>query len=182
MLPNRFPDQGAAPQYNTVDATLWYFHAVSAYVEASGDQQLLRDLFPVLLDLIEWHRRGTRFGIKVDKEDGLLRAGEVGGQLTWMDAKIGDRVITPRIGKPVEINALWHFALASMARWAQILSEQRVKLLLRFQFGCAVAAAGHVLLQFVAGVVRQLAVNLEHDIFSNPFTLHKLLPLSSSQA
>ena len=126
MLPNRFPDQGAAPQYNTVDATLWYFHAVSAYVEASGDHELLRDLFPVLLDLIEWHRRGTRFGIKVDKEDGLLRAGEVGGQLTWMDAKIGDRVITPRIGKPVEINALWHFALASMARWAQILSEQRV--------------------------------------------------------
>jgi len=124
MLPNRFPDQGAAPEYNTVDATLWYFHAVSAYFEASADQQLLRDLFPVLREIIEWHRRGTRFGISVDPEDGLLRAGEPGVQVTWMDAKTGDNVITPRIGKPVEINALWHFALVSMARWAQILSEQ----------------------------------------------------------
>jgi predicted glycogen debranching enzyme len=126
MLPNRFPDKGEAPEYNTADATLWYFHAVSAYVEASGDQELLRDLFPVLLDIVEWHRKGTRFGIKVDAEDGLLRAGEPGVQLTWMDAKFGARVITPRSGKAVEINALWHFALASMARWAQILSEQRV--------------------------------------------------------
>jgi predicted glycogen debranching enzyme len=124
MLPNRFPDQGAAPEYNTVDATLWYFHAVSAYFEASGDQQLLRELFPVLRDILEWHRRGTRFGIKVDAKDGLLRAGEPGAQVTWMDAKIGERAVTPRIGKPVEINALWHFALVSMARWAQILSEQ----------------------------------------------------------
>jgi len=126
MLPNRFPDQGEAPEYNTVDATLWYFHALSAYVEASGDQELLRDLFPALLEIIEWHRRGTRFGIKVDAEDGLLRAGERGVQLTWMDAKVGNRVITPRIGKPVEVNALWHFALASMARWAQMLHEQRL--------------------------------------------------------
>jgi len=126
MLPNRFPDQGEAPEYNTVDATLWYFHAVGAYVEASGDQELLRDLFPALLDIVEWHRRGTRFGIKVDAQDGLLRAGAPGVQLTWMDAKVENRVITPRIGKPVEINALWHFALASMARWAQLLSEQRL--------------------------------------------------------
>jgi predicted glycogen debranching enzyme len=126
MLPNRFPEQGEAPEYNTVDATLWFFHAVSVYVEASGDQDLLRDLFPVMVDIFEWHRRGTRFGIKVDAEDGLLRAGEPGVQLTWMDAKVGDRVITARIGKPVEINALWHFALASMARWAQMRSEQRL--------------------------------------------------------
>jgi len=126
MLPNRFPDQGAAPEYNTVDATLWYFHAVHAYVEASGDRDLLRELFPVLLDLIEWHQRGTRFGIKVDAADGLLHAGAPGAQVTWMDAKVGDQAITPRIGKPVEINALWHFALASMARWAQLLSEQRI--------------------------------------------------------
>jgi predicted glycogen debranching enzyme len=126
MLPNRFPDQGAAPQYNTADATLWYFHALSTYLDASGDQELLRELFPVLLEIIEWHHKGTRFGIKVDAADGLLRAGEPGVQLTWMDAKYGERVITPRIGKPVEINALWHFALASMARWAQMLSEQRV--------------------------------------------------------
>jgi predicted glycogen debranching enzyme len=126
MLPNRFPDRGEAPEYNTVDATLWYFHALNGYVEASGDLELLRDLFPALLDIVEWHRRGTRFGIKVDAEDGLLRAGEPGVQLTWMDAKVGNRVITPRIGKPVEVNALWHFALASMARWAQTLREQRL--------------------------------------------------------
>jgi predicted glycogen debranching enzyme len=126
MVPNRFPEHGAAPEYNTVDATLWYFHALNAYVEASADHELLRDLFPRLLEIIEWHRRGTRFGIKVDAEDGLLRAGEPGVQLTWMDAKVGDRVITPRIGKPVEVNALWHFALACMGRWAQTLHEQRV--------------------------------------------------------
>jgi len=125
MLPNRFPERGAAPEYNTADATLWYFHALSAYVDASGDQDLLRELFPVLVDILEWHRRGTRFGIKVDAADGLLHAGEPGVQVTWMDAKVGTQVITPRIGKPVEINALWHFALASMARWAQLLSKQR---------------------------------------------------------
>jgi predicted glycogen debranching enzyme len=124
MLPNRFPEHGKSPDYNTVDATLWFFHAVNAYVEASGDQELLRELFPILRDIVEWHRRGTRFGIKVDAEDGLLCAGEPGAQVTWMDAKVGDRVVTPRIGKPVEINALWHFAIVSMARWAQILREQ----------------------------------------------------------
>jgi predicted glycogen debranching enzyme len=124
MLPNRLPERGEAPEYNTVDATLWYFHALNAYVEASGDQELLRDLFPALLEIVDWHRRGTRFGIKVDAEDGLLRAGEPGVQLTWMDAKVGNRVVTPRIGKPVEVNALWHFALACMAKWAQTLSEQ----------------------------------------------------------
>jgi predicted glycogen debranching enzyme len=124
MLPNRLPERGEAPEYNTVDATLWYFHALNAYVEASGDQELLRDLFPALLEIVDWHRRGTRFGIKVDAEDGLLRAGEPGVQLTWMDAKIGNRVVTPRIGKPVEVNALWHYALACMAKWAQTLREQ----------------------------------------------------------
>jgi predicted glycogen debranching enzyme len=123
MLPNRLPEQGGAPEYNSADATLWYFHALSAYVEASGDHALLRELFPALHDIFEWHRRGTRFGIKVDAEDGLLRAGEPGVQLTWMDAKVNDQVITPRIGKPVEINALWHLALTARARWARILSE-----------------------------------------------------------
>jgi predicted glycogen debranching enzyme len=125
MLPNRLPEHGAgAPEYNTADATLWFFHALSAYVEASGDHELLRELFPTLTDIFEWHQRGTRFGIKVDADDGLLRAGEPGVQLTWMDAKVNDQVVTPRIGKPVEINALWHFALAAMARWAKILREQ----------------------------------------------------------
>src|SRR4030095_15104013 len=125
MLPNRFPDGGEAPEYNTVDATLWYFHAIDAYLETTGDQQLLRDLYPMLRDIIDWHRRGTRFGIRVDAADGLLFAGEPGVQLTWMDAKIGDWVVTPPIGKPVEINALWHFALDRMAKWSAALGDKR---------------------------------------------------------
>jgi predicted glycogen debranching enzyme len=125
MLPNRFPDGGEPPEYNTVDATLWYFHAIAAYLEASGDRSLLRDLYPVLRDIVDWHRRGTRYGIRVDAQDGLLFAGAPGVQLTWMDAKIGDWVVTPRIGKPVEINALWHYALTQMAAWARELKDRQ---------------------------------------------------------
>jgi len=124
MLPNRFPDGGEAAEYNTVDATLWMFHAVSAYLDATGDRALLRDLYPALREIIEWHRRGTRYGIRVDARDGLLFAGEAGVQLTWMDAKVGDWVVTPRTGKAVEINALWHFALSRMALWARGLNDQ----------------------------------------------------------
>jgi predicted glycogen debranching enzyme len=124
MLPNRFPDGGEAPEYNTADATLWYFHAIDTYIEATGDDRLLRDVYPTLREIIDWHRRGTRYGIHVDPEDGLLRAGEPGVQLTWMDAKIGDWVVTPRTGKPVEINALWYFALSCMARWANLLADR----------------------------------------------------------
>jgi predicted glycogen debranching enzyme len=124
MLPNRFPDGGEAPEYNTVDATLWYFHALDAYLEGTGDQRILRDLYPTLREIVDWHRRGTRFGIRVDPRDGLLFAGERGVQLTWMDAKIGDWVVTPRIGKAVEINALWHFALLRMSRWARALNDR----------------------------------------------------------
>jgi predicted glycogen debranching enzyme len=123
MLPNHFPDGGDPPQYNSVDATLWYFHAIDAYLQASTDHALLRDLYPTLRDIIDWHRRGTRYGIAVDPNDGLLRAGVAGVQLTWMDAKFGDWVVTPRIGKAVEVNALWHFALEHMATWAQILGQ-----------------------------------------------------------
>jgi predicted glycogen debranching enzyme len=125
MLPNRFPDGGEEPEYNTVDATLWYFHAVAAYLAATADQALLRDLYPALRDILDWHRRGTRYGIHVDPEDGLLFAGQPGVQLTWMDAKLGDCVVTPRIGKPVEINALWHYVLSQMAAWARILKDRR---------------------------------------------------------
>jgi predicted glycogen debranching enzyme len=125
MLPNRFPDGGEAPEYNTVDATLWMFHAVSAYLEATSDRALLRDLYPTLREIIEWHQRGTRYGIRVDTRDGLLFAGEAGVQLTWMDAKVGDWVVTPRTGKAVEINALWHFALSRMALWAGSLNDRR---------------------------------------------------------
>lgn len=114
MLPNRFPDNGTAPEYNTVDATLWYFHAVDQYTYASGDLALAAELYPMLADIIDWHLRGTRYGIKVDPRDGLLAAGVPGVQLTWMDARIGDWVVTPRIGKAVEINALWYNALKVM--------------------------------------------------------------------
>src|SRR5262245_7129401 len=125
MLPNRFPDGGEAPEYNTVDATLWMFHAIAAYLDATGDRMLLRDLYPTLREIIEWHQRGTRYGIHVDPSDGLLFAGEAGVQLTWMDAKVGDWVVTPRTGKAVEINALWHFALDHMALWARGLNDRR---------------------------------------------------------
>ena len=123
MLPNRFPDAGEAPEYNTVDATLWYFEAARAYGEATGDDAALGALYPVLADIVAWHRAGTRYGIAVDPADGLLRAGEPGVQLTWMDAKIGDWVVTPRIGKPVEINALWHNALRTLADLARRLGK-----------------------------------------------------------
>jgi predicted glycogen debranching enzyme len=116
MLPNNFPDAaGLVPGYNTVDATLWYVLAVVAYEAATGDRGLVDDVLPVLRSIVDWHVRGTRYGIGVDPGDGLLRAGEPGVQLTWMDAKIGDFVVTPRIGKPVEIQALWYNVLRSLA-------------------------------------------------------------------
>lgn len=118
MLPNRFPDSGDAPEYNTVDATLWYFEAIRQTHAATGDDALLAELFPVLEAIIAWHVRGTRYGIGMDAADGLLRQGEPGVQLTWMDVKIGDWVVTPRTGKPVEINALWINALRCMEAFA----------------------------------------------------------------
>jgi predicted glycogen debranching enzyme len=123
MLPNRFPDGGEAPEYNTVDATLWYVQAVRAYVESTGDDGLAKELLPALESIIEWHRRGTRYGIGEDPADGLLRSGEPGVQLTWMDAKIGDWVVTRRTGKAVEINALWYNALTAMALFASRLGH-----------------------------------------------------------
>ncbi len=115
MLPNRFPDEGYAPEYNTVDATLWFFVAAHRYLEASGDEKfILGELLPVFEEIVASHERDTRFGIRVD-DDGLLRAGAPGVQLTWMDAKIGDSVVTPRHGKPVEIQALWYNALCVLA-------------------------------------------------------------------
>lgn len=123
MLPNRFPDAGETPEYNTVDATLWYFIAVRETIQATGDTALLRELFPILADIIDWHRRGTRYNIHVDAADALLYAGEAGVQLTWMDAKVDDWVVTPRIGKPVEINALWFNALRIMQDFAEHLGE-----------------------------------------------------------
>ena len=111
MLPNRFPESGETPEYNTADATLWFFVALWSYVEETGDTALADELYPLLVDIVEWHVRGTRYGLQVDPADGLLRAGVPGTQLTWMDAKVEDWVVTPRHGKPVEINALWYNAL-----------------------------------------------------------------------
>jgi predicted glycogen debranching enzyme len=118
MLPNTFPDRGGPPEYNTADAALWLFHALHDYLAANRDPQLTRELFPTLIAIIDAHLAGTRYGIGVDPGDGLLRAGEAGIQLTWMDAKQGGHVFTPRIGKPVEINALWINALDVAARLA----------------------------------------------------------------
>jgi len=126
MLPNRFPDRGETPErgeYNTADATLWYFEALRAYHALTGDDDLLRELLPTLQEIIGWHVRGTRYGIHVDPVDGLLLSGEVGVQLTWMDAEVGDWVVTPRTGKAVEINALWYNALCILADVAHHLGE-----------------------------------------------------------
>ncbi len=115
LLPNNFPDHASAdPGYNTADASFWYVLGVRAYHEVTRDARLVGDLLPVLRDVIDWHIRGTRYGIGMDPADGLLRAGHPGVQLTWMDAKVGDWVVTPRIGKPVEINALWYNALRTL--------------------------------------------------------------------
>ncbi|MBC7925929.1 MAG: glycogen debranching protein, partial [Bryobacteraceae bacterium] len=124
MLPNVFPDNGKTPEYNTVDATLWYFEAIRAYLAYTGDTGFaLRVLYPVLCDIIGWHLSGTRFGIHVGG-DSLLCAGEEGSQLTWMDARIGDWVVTPRRGKPVEIQALWYNALCTFAGIAALAKDR----------------------------------------------------------
>ncbi len=125
MLPNRFPDAGDEAEYNTADATLWYFEAVRAYAEKTGDFKFVRkQLYAKLADIVAWHLHGTRYGIHVDT-DGLLYAGTEGTQLTWMDAKAGDLVITPRTGKPVEIQALWYNALLIMADLAARFSDTK---------------------------------------------------------
>ena len=122
LIPNRFPDRGEAPEYNTADATLWLFSALYTYLTVTNDRSLLKELFPRLVEIIQWHQRGTDFGIGMDPEDCLLRANAPGLQLTWMDAKIDAWVVTPRHGKPVEVNALWYCALACMEKWAADLS------------------------------------------------------------
>ncbi|RME00337.1 MAG: glycogen debranching protein [Calditrichaeota bacterium] len=119
MLPNRFPDGDSPPEYNTVDATLWYFVAIYKYFQYTRDLRFIKNkLLPLLQEILDWHDRGTRYNIHVD-QDGLLYAGEPGVQLTWMDAKIGDWVVTPRQGKAVEVNALWYNALRIFAELLQ---------------------------------------------------------------
>jgi predicted glycogen debranching enzyme len=117
LIPNMFPEGTREGLYHTADATLWFFHALHRYVRATGDRSTLRQLLPTLSSIIEHHMRGTRFGIRVDPTDGLLTQGEAHYQLTWMDAKVDDWVVTPRRGKAVEINALWYNALSLLAGW-----------------------------------------------------------------
>ena len=119
LIPNLFPEGGREGLYHTADATLWFFHALDRYMQATCDRITLRLLLPVLRTAIEHHQRGTRFGIHVDPADGLLAQGQAGYQLTWMDAKVGDWVVTPRRGKAVEINALWYNALRLTEHWVE---------------------------------------------------------------
>ena len=123
MIPNRFPEKNETPDYNTVDATLWFFHAVFQYGHISGDWKTVEALYPKLVESIEWHLAGTRYGIMADDDDGLLHAGGAQTQLTWMDAKIGDTAFTPRAGKPVEVQALWFNALCEMASWGRCFGD-----------------------------------------------------------
>ena len=125
LIPNMFPEGQNEGLYHTADATLWFFHALDRYVASTGDRQTLRDLLPTMLSILDHHIEGTRFGIGVDPRDGLLRQGAEGYQLTWMDAKVGDWVVTPRRGKAVEINALWYNALRVLAQW--LTDEQRAE-------------------------------------------------------
>src|ERR1035438_1377601 len=124
MLPNRFPDADETPEYNTVDATLWFIDAVRSYLAYTDDLDFVdNELYGVLTEIVSWHVGGTRFGIKVDA-NGLLSSGELGVQLTWMDAKVGDWVVTPRRGKPVEIQALWYNALCVMEEIARRVGDE----------------------------------------------------------
>jgi predicted glycogen debranching enzyme len=124
MLPNRFQEK-EPPEYNNVDGTLWYFIAVYKYLQATGDKKfVLNEILPVLKDIIDWHFKGTRYNIHVD-DDRLLYAGEVGQQLTWMDARIGTWVVTPRMGKPVEIQALWYNVLKIFAELLRLNKQMK---------------------------------------------------------
>ena len=126
LIPNLFPDGSDEGLYHTADATLWFFHAIDRYVAATDDRTFLRKILPVLHEVARRHIAGTHYGIGVDPRDGLLRQGATGYQLTWMDAKVGDWVVTPRRGKAVEINALWYNALCLLERWTRELAPNRI--------------------------------------------------------
>jgi predicted glycogen debranching enzyme len=117
LIPNLFPEGESEGLYHTADATLWFFHALQRYLEVTQDRTTLTLILPKLFEIVEQHRRGTHFGIGVDLDDGLLWQGQEGHQLTWMDAKVDDWVVTPRRGKAVEINALWYNALRLLEGW-----------------------------------------------------------------
>jgi predicted glycogen debranching enzyme len=124
LIPNLFPEGSKEGLYNTADATLWFLQAIGRYFEITGDRETLEALMPIVRDIVDHHLHGTHFGIGVDRSDGLLRQGEEGYQLTWMDAKCGDWVVTPRRGKAVEINALWYNALRWLENWERLFEEE----------------------------------------------------------
>jgi predicted glycogen debranching enzyme len=128
MLPNWFPEAGQEPEYNTMDASLWFFEAAQAYLDAGGDAEFIREVvYPKLNEIVHWHLRGTRYGIRLDA-DGMITGGAGGVQLTWMDARVGDWVVTPRRGKPVEIQALWYNALRILESLARRFDDGVAKL------------------------------------------------------
>jgi predicted glycogen debranching enzyme len=126
LLPNMFPEGQNQGLYHTADATLWFFHALDRYVELTKDNDTLKLILPKLVDIVEFHLRGTRFGIKVDPTDGLLTQGAHGYQLTWMDAKVDEWVVTPRRGKAVEINGLWYNALKLLESWQRSMGDKKL--------------------------------------------------------
>ncbi len=178
ILPNRFPEGqiGASPaEYNTMDATLWFFHALDRYLAASRDDGLVRELYPVLAAIIEWHVKGTRYNIHVDPADALLYGGAPGVQLTWMDAMVGDWVVTPRIGKPVEINALWYRALCLMQQWAVLVGTSaapyaEMAARVRSSFGRFWYAAGEYLYDVLDGPGGNDATLRPNQIFALSLT------------
>jgi predicted glycogen debranching enzyme len=123
LIPNMFPDGKKEGLYHTADATLWFFHALNRYFKRTGDRITLKSLLPTMVDIVDQHLRGTKFNIHVDDTDGLLVQGQEGYQLTWMDAKMGDWIVTPRRGKAVEINALWYNALCLLGDWLRETDE-----------------------------------------------------------
>jgi predicted glycogen debranching enzyme len=159
MLPNRFADSGETAEYNNVDATLWFFEAARAYAATTGDYDFVREeLYPVFTSIIDFHIKGTRYNIRV-MENGLLNAGAPGVQLTWMDAKVGDLVVTPRSGQPVEIQALWYNALKVMEDLAQ-----------RFGDGNSAARYGKLAANATEsfnGLFWNQARNCLHDVLEN---------------
>jgi predicted glycogen debranching enzyme len=124
LIPNMFPEGKTSGLYHTADASLWFFHAADRYYQNTEDIETLEVLLPKLIEIIEWHCKGTDFGIGIDPNDGLLRQGADGYQLTWMDAKVDDWVVTPRRGKAVEINALWYNALCVVADWSELVGDK----------------------------------------------------------
>jgi predicted glycogen debranching enzyme len=124
LVPNRFPDAAGPAEYNTADATLWMFQAVRAWLAAGGSGDFLRRFYSAGCEIVEAHRRGTRHGIRVDPADGLLVAGDAGSNLTWMDARVNGVPVTPRHGKPVEVNALWYNALRLLEEWAHVVGDR----------------------------------------------------------